>query len=115
MQTFTYKINDALGIHARPAGLLVKCISSFPAATTISVNGKSADGKRLFALMGLGVKQNDEITVAVDGEREAEAAEAIKKFLTENLYVPRRRRAARAVGFHGGRLEGGRAACTTKC
>ena len=69
MQTFTYKINDALGIHARPAGLLVKCISSFPAATTISVNGKSADGKRLFALMGLGVKQNDEITVAVDGER----------------------------------------------
>lgn len=35
--------------------------------------------------MGLGVKQNDEITVAVDGEREAEAAEAIKKFLTENL------------------------------
>ena len=85
MQTFTYKINDALGIHARPAGLLVKCISSFPAATTISVNGKSADGKRLFALMGLGVKQNDEITVAVDGEREAEAAEAIKKFLPENL------------------------------
>ncbi|MFR9190947.1 MAG: HPr family phosphocarrier protein [Anaerotruncus massiliensis (ex Togo et al. 2019)] len=68
-----------------PRQAIVKCISSFPAATTISVNGKSADGKRLFALMGLGVKQNDEITVAVDGEREVEAAEAIKKFLAENL------------------------------
>lgn len=85
MQTFTYKINDALGIHARPAGLLVKCIASFPAATTISVNGKSPTGKRLFALMGWASSRTTRSPVAVDGEREAEAAEAIKKFLTENL------------------------------
>lgn len=85
MQTFTYRIQDALGIHARPAGLFVKCAAAFPASITVSVNGKTADAKRLFALMGLGVRQNDEITVSVEGEGETEAAKAIQKFLEDNL------------------------------
>ena len=73
MKEFQYVITDPEGIHARPAGLLVK------------KGEKSADAKRIFAVMGMGVKKADEITVCVEGEDEAKASEAMEQFLKENL------------------------------
>ena len=35
MQTFTYVIKDELGIHARPAGLLVKEAKNFSSTITL--------------------------------------------------------------------------------
>lgn len=85
MKEFKYVITDPEGIHARPAGVLVKKANEFAAKITIQRGGKSADAKRIFAVMGLGVKQQEEITVTVEGDDEAEAAEAMEQFLKENL------------------------------
>jgi len=85
MKTFTYTITDPEGIHARPAGLLVKEAKNFNSSITIKKDGKSADVKKIFALMGLACKQGNEITVEVSGEDEEAAAAAIGKFLKENL------------------------------
>ena len=52
---------------------------------TIKKGEKSADAKRIFAVMGMGVKKADEITVCVEGEDEAKASEAMEQFLKENL------------------------------
>ena len=41
--------------------------------------------RKLLALMGMAVKQNDEITVQVEGDDEGACAEAIEKFLKENF------------------------------
>lgn len=85
MKEFKYVIKDAEGIHARPAGLFVKEAASFPCAVTISKGDKEVDAKRIFGVMGLGVKCGEEITIRMDGEREEEALEALGKFLEENL------------------------------
>lgn len=85
MKEFKYVIKDAEGIHARPAGLLVKEAASFPCAVTIRKGDKEVDAKRIFGVMGLGAKCGEEITVKVDGEREEEAFETLAKFLEENL------------------------------
>lgn len=85
MKEFTYVITDAEGIHARPAGELVKKAKEFTAAISILKDGKKADAKKLFGLMGLGVKQGMEITVQAEGEDEAAAAAAMEAFLKENL------------------------------
>lgn len=85
MKNFEYTITDAQGIHARPAGLLVKEVARFVSKTTFSKGDKSADAKRLFAVMGLGVKQGDVISITVDGDDEDAAAFEIEKFLKENL------------------------------
>lgn len=85
MLKFTYTITDAVGIHARPAGLLVKKAKEFASRVTIIKAEKKADSKRLFAIMGLGVKQGETITVEVEGEDEVAAAAAVKAFLTANL------------------------------
>ena len=85
MKSFEYTIKDELGIHARPAGLLVKKANEFASNVTIKKGDKSADAKRIFAVMGLGVKKADEITVCVEGEDEAKASEAMEQFFKGNL------------------------------
>ena len=57
MKTFEYTITDELGIHARPAGELVKVTKQFASTIKLDCNGKSADAKRLIAVMSLGAKQ----------------------------------------------------------
>lgn len=85
MKKFVYTITDSLGIHARPAGILVKTAGDYQAAVSIEKDGKSADAKRIFAVMGLGVKQGDEVTVTADGTDETAAIEALETFFRKNL------------------------------
>lgn len=85
MKELKYVITDPEGIHARPAGELVKAVKDFQSAITISKDGKSADAKRIIGIMGLAVKKGQEITVTAEGGDEASAIAAIETFLKENL------------------------------
>ena len=85
MKEFTYTIKDEQGIHARPAGALVKEAAAFPCSITIAKDGKAADAKRIFGVMGLGVKCGQEIILKTDGDQEEEAIAALGKFLEEKL------------------------------
>lgn len=85
MKEFDYTIQDALGIHARPAGQLVKVVKGFSSKVTLHKDGKAVDATRLMSLMGMGVKQGDALHITVEGEDEAAACEALRKFFTENL------------------------------
>ncbi|CDF00547.1 MAG: HPr family phosphocarrier protein [Ruminococcus sp.] len=85
MKSFNYTIKDAQGIHARPAGVLVKEAGRFKSDITIEKDGKKADAKRIFAVMGLGVKSGETITVNIEGEDEDKAASSLQGFLQNNL------------------------------
>ena len=86
MKEFTYTITDPVGIHARPAGLLVKAIKALDSTVTIAkADGKSAAGTKLMALMGLGIKQGDTVTVTVEGGDEEANCAALSKFFADNL------------------------------
>lgn len=83
MKSFDYVITDEVGIHARPAGLLVKAVKELGAKVTIAKGDKSAEAQKLMAVMALGVKKGETVTVIVDGDDAA--FEAVKKFFEENL------------------------------
>ena len=85
MKEFKYVIKDEQGIHARPAGMLVKEAAAFPCKVTIEKDGKETDAKRIFGLMSLAVKCGQEITLRTDGENEEEAMAKLSAFLEENL------------------------------
>ncbi|MBF0997131.1 MAG: HPr family phosphocarrier protein [Lachnospiraceae bacterium] len=87
MKKINYTVTAEAGIHARPAGLLVKKAASFKSNIKIlhEQRGSEADLKRLMAVMALGVKQGDGIVLSVDGEDEEEAADALEAFLKENF------------------------------
>ena len=56
MKEFSYVITDSEGIHARPAGLLVKEAAKFQSDIKLKKGEKEADAKRIFGVMGLAVK-----------------------------------------------------------
>lgn len=85
MQEFKFTVQDPLGIHARPAGLLVKQAAGYKSSITISKDGKEVDSKRIIAVMSLGVKKDQEILVKAEGEDEEAAIEALSNFFKENL------------------------------
>ena len=85
MREFSWEIRDENGIHARPAGLLVKEASKFQSDITIIKEEKEADGKKLFGVMGLGIKRDDKIAVRISGADEEDAETALKKIFEENL------------------------------
>lgn len=85
MRTFEYTITDEVGIHARPAGLLVNESKKFVSSIILTCKGKSADTTKLMALMALGVRRGDSVQLEITGEDEDKAAEALERFFKENL------------------------------
>lgn len=86
MITFQYTIRDALGIHARPAGLLAKLAKEYSdTVITIARGNDSAKATQLMKLMGLGVKAGDTVTVTAEGASEEKAADAVRAFFEKNL------------------------------
>jgi len=81
MKSFEYTITDPVGIHARPAGILVKEIKNYVGSTVTVIKGeKSAEATKLMKLMGMGIKQGDTVTVTVEGGNEEEVAAKIEEF-----------------------------------
>jgi phosphocarrier protein len=85
MKTFEYTIKDELGIHARPAGMLAKAAKALDSEITITKGEKTVGATKLMAVMGLGVKCGDTVTVTVNGGDEDASLTSIKTFLEENL------------------------------
>lgn len=85
MKKFEYTITVPAGIHARPAGLLAKAAKALDSSVTIAKDGKSVAATKLMAVMGLGVKTGDTITVTIEGGDEVASAAAMERFWKENM------------------------------
>ena len=85
MIEFVYTIKDPVGIHARPAGLLSKEGRKYKSAITVEKDGPAVNVLKLMALMKLGVKCGETVTVRVEGEDEAVAGPAMEEFFKANL------------------------------
>ena len=80
MKEFTYVIKADEGLHARPAGILLKKCAAYKSKITIFKGEKSAEATRLMKVMSLGAKKGDEVLVRVEGEDEDSVFEEVKAF-----------------------------------
>ena len=87
MAKITIKITDPVGLHARPASIVVSVASKFASDITISSEGKSGNLKSIMNVMALGVKQGQEITIEAKGADADNAIAEIKKVMKENNLV----------------------------
>ena len=71
-------IQNATGIHARPALLFVQTASSFRSKVQIKAKGRTVDGKSILMLMAMGLTKGTEITIVADGSDEAESVARLK-------------------------------------
>jgi phosphocarrier protein len=85
MTEIKYVLKDPLGLHARPAGQLVKVAAKFKSDAQLGTAAKMVNAKRIIGVMGLSLKQGNELIMTFNGEDEAEAAAAAETFLEENV------------------------------
>lgn len=85
MKSFEYTIQNPAGIHARPAGTLVRTAERFNSDITAEKDNKKVSLKKLIELMRMSAAQNDTLRIFIDGEDEIEAFEAMKAVFEENL------------------------------
>ena len=85
MKEFKHVINDPMGLHARPAGMLVKAVAPYASKITITAPTGTADARRLMGIMRLAAKQGMELTFTVEGADEEKAATEQQAFLAANL------------------------------
>ena len=85
MRSFVYTVKEENGLHARPAGLLVRLVQTLGDEVRIRRGETSVGATRLLALMGLGIRRGDEITVEIEGAHEVESEAALLEFLRKNL------------------------------
>jgi multiphosphoryl transfer protein len=71
------------GLHARPAALLARRAKAFNAPIALAAHGRTADARSLVAIMALGVRHGDELTVQSSGKDAEQAIEAILEGLDE--------------------------------
>jgi phosphocarrier protein len=85
MKQFNFTVHDEYGIHARPAGLLVREAQKFTSDIQAICEDKTIDLKRLFSVMEAGIKQGDHIIITASGEDEVLAAQSLEKFVKANF------------------------------
>ena len=87
MKQSTYTITDPVGVHARPAGLLAKAAKGLDSTVTVAKadGSKSAVATKLMALMGMGIKTGETVTVTIEGGNEEANAAAMEQFFKDNL------------------------------
>ncbi len=85
MIQFSYTVRDPLGLHARPAGQLVKLAKGLSSRVVIGKADKTVDARQLIALMGLNVLQGETVTVSVEGAQEEADLQTLQTFFQENL------------------------------
>ncbi len=77
-------IKDPVGLHARPASIMVQEATKFESDITISANGKDANLKSIMSVMALGAKSGEEITIKAEGPDAEEAIAALEATCKEN-------------------------------
>jgi phosphocarrier protein len=85
MKTIKHIIKDELGLHARPAGKIVKHVKNFPGNVEIGTSEKMVDCKRIIGVMSLALKHGDTLSMTFEGDNEDAFAEEMLAFLQEEL------------------------------
>lgn len=82
MVTRKVTIEAPNGMHARPAGELVKRIREFaPTKVALRSGAKEVNAASILSILSLGLKRGAELEVVADGPREQEAADAVADFI----------------------------------
>ncbi len=85
MKEKSLKLLNEEGMHARPAGVLVKTAAQFQAKIEIHFNGKTANAKSVLSLMSLGMTGLADFVIKADGPDAENALLALEQ-LVQNKF-----------------------------
>lgn len=78
-------IINELGLHARPASMLVKTANNYDADIFIEKDGDRVNGKSIMGVMMLAASQGTKIRIIADGDDASEAVSALEDLLVNKF------------------------------
>lgn len=88
MPSIDLQINHPAGLHARPAAEFVKTAAKFPCeikVTNLTTPGKTVNAKSILSVLTLGVQQGSQVHIEANGDRDAEALQALLTLVQSNF------------------------------
>ncbi|WP_168581357.1 HPr family phosphocarrier protein [Gephyromycinifex aptenodytis] len=86
MATRTATIASAVGLHARPAAMFVQAATATGLPVTIAKEGQDpVDARSILAVMALGAKHGETVTLAAEGDAAEAALESLVELLSRDL------------------------------
>jgi phosphocarrier protein len=70
-------VTNPLGVHARPAAMIVQTATKFKSEVSLTKEGREVNGKSMLGVMTLAAEMGSVITIRADGPDEVKAIEAI--------------------------------------
>ncbi|WP_409185477.1 dihydroxyacetone kinase phosphoryl donor subunit DhaM [Amycolatopsis sp. VS8301801F10] len=80
-----FTLTNDVGLHARPAAVVVRSLAEFEAEVSIRLGEQEADAHSVLALMSLGARQGDRIVVRARGPRASEAVAKVAELVESNF------------------------------
>ncbi|MCO6523400.1 MAG: HPr family phosphocarrier protein [Candidatus Schmidhempelia sp.] len=74
----TVVVKNKTGIHARPAGVIVKTAGKYQSNIELVYEGKTLKAKGIMGLLSAGIKGGSQIDIICDGSDENEAMNELK-------------------------------------
>lgn len=85
MKQFSYVLTNESSLHARPLGSLAKEAARFQSCVRIVCGEETAGVDAPRAVMALGMKSGDKVTVTVEGRDEEAAVAAVQNYFVANM------------------------------
>lgn len=81
----TVSIENKLGLHARPASLIVQIASKYQSEILLRKDSTTANGRSIMSVMMLAAEKGSKLTIQANGEDEGEAVSAIAKLVEDGF------------------------------
>ncbi|MFP4416912.1 MAG: HPr family phosphocarrier protein [Chitinivibrionales bacterium] len=78
-------VTNSLGIHARPASMIVQTATKYRSVISLEKDGISADAKSIMSVMMLAAAHNAKVTIKADGEDEQDALQAVEQLFLKKF------------------------------
>jgi phosphocarrier protein HPr len=85
MLTKTFTITSSIGLHARPAAVLVSLAGTFKSVITLKCKEKAVSLKSLISVLALGIESGNSVEISISGEDQTEAMARLEMFFTKEL------------------------------
>jgi phosphocarrier protein len=83
MITKDFTITSEVGLHARPATLLVQEASRYSSEIELHYSSKKVNVKSIMGIMSLGLSKGKQFEITINGHDEEEALEGIKALFSK--------------------------------
>ena len=73
------RVQNELGLHTRPATMIVKLLQDSKSSVTFTYKKESVDAKSILSILMLAVQKNGVLTVKIEGDDAEETLERLEK------------------------------------